>query len=192
MGSPVVPLYPLPWEVPVKNWGSACLSRSRLATCCCSMWVCLKELIEQLAYLNVVNRHDLVVEDVLHHDRLNLRHAHPHSLGFTVGALLIVHWGSHIQAIILNLNFKLSELHSLTHYSCDNTSVTASAMLWLFMIVFLMSRLANYSKPRPVMKTDTRGMFAAWALSSNLMAASVFSNGTTKYFGESLLRCSSN
>jgi hypothetical protein len=67
-----------------------------------------------MTHLNIINRHDLVVKDVLHNDRLNFSDTHSHSLGFTIGALLIVHWGSHIQAIILNLNFKLRQLHRLT------------------------------------------------------------------------------
>ena len=68
----------------------------------------------EMAYLDIVNRHYLIVENVLNYDRLDLCHAHSHRLGFAIGALLIVHWGSHIQAIILNLNFKLGALHSLT------------------------------------------------------------------------------
>lgn len=68
----------------------------------------------KMAYFDIVNRHYLVVENVFHHDWLDFGHAHSHRLGFSVGALLIVHWSRHIQAIILNLNFKLGALHSLT------------------------------------------------------------------------------
>ena len=55
-----------------------------------------------------------------------------------------------------------------------------------------MSFAANSSNPLPVIKTDTLGIFCAYALSSSLIAASSFSNGTTRYFGDILLKCSSN
>ena len=51
-----------------------------------------------VTYFDVINRHDLVIKYVLDNDRLYFRDAHSHRLCFSLGALLIVHWGSHFLA----------------------------------------------------------------------------------------------